>query len=261
MVFCSIDDDDDILFPGEERRIVENKDSNDDDDIESKHIGRNNSNNCIDDDDDNDDDVIEFPGEKESLKYGNGSAVVGSVNDLTSISPKKTCMHRIFDIYRFIAAFAAFNMSIGVLVSLCLFDLTLIEHVIQVFLSVICVFIALSEVIDDNESLDGNRSSSSISVYKLCSGMIYPNWIARGTLYIFLGVIGISQWELAEDHEKLLVGYICVASWMMIVSGTIYVISGIFCCQRLKENCCTDHKKRYEHSLSLKKKLKNRGGI
>jgi len=64
-----------------------------------------------------------------------------------------------------------------------------------------------------------------------------------------LGVIGVSQWETAEDHEKALVGYICAVSYMMIISGMIYIISGIFCCQRLKDHVADDYKKRCQRSL------------
>ena len=229
--------EDEIIFPGEERK--EKQADKEEEDIESKS-GINKE----------EQDVV-FPGERESLKYGDGS----KIEDLPAsekdkiLNPKKNLIHRAFDVYRFLASFAAFNMSIGAFLMLCYFQHTKIEYTILAFLSAICVFIVISEVVDDSLN----------NTFCGCGGggpLIYPNWIARGILYIFLGVIGISQWETAEDHEKMLVGYIYAVSWMMIIAGVVYTLSGIFCCQRLKEGVVSDYRKRYEHSLALKKNLK-----
>lgn len=192
--------------------------------------------------------AAEYDGERESLNKTESIENIPelSADELNILKPKKTCIHVTFEVYRYIAAFAALNMSVGVFVSLCLFELTLIEYVIRVFMSAICVFIVISEV--------GGDSGTTT----LCGGsMMYPSWIVRGTLYAFLGVIGVSQWETADLllNEKMLVAYICAVSWMMIVAGMVYLISGIFCCQRLKESVVDDYAKRCEHSLSLEKKL------
>ena len=71
-------------------------------------------------------------------------------------------------------------------------------------------------------------------------------------MYTFLGIIGISQWETAQAHEKILVGYIYAASWMMILAGFLYFASGLFCCQKVRESVVSDYKKREEHISYLK---------
>ena len=35
----------------------------------------------------------------------------------------------------------------------------------------------------------------------------------------------MSQWEAAEDYEKVLVGRACIAPWMVIVSGVVRSIA------------------------------------
>merc|ERR1711862_779209 len=124
----------------------------------------------------------------------------------------------------------------------------LVEYFIRVFMAVICVFIVLSEVGDDILLLCGDAM------------MMYPSWIVRGTIYLLLGVIGISQWETAEnyDYGKVVVGYICAVSWMMIVAGIMYTLSGILCCQKVDERVMEDYKKRCERSQSLRKKVEKR---
>ena len=83
-----------------------------------------------------------------------------------------------------------------------------------------------------------------------------------GAIYTFIGVIGISQWETAEDHEKVVVGYIYAVSWMMIVAGTLYFVSGILCCQNVGESISRDYNERYEHNSYLKTKMeKTRRGV
>merc|ERR1711982_320224 len=99
----------------------------------------------------------------------------------------------------------------------------LVEYFIRVFLAVTCVFIVLSEVGDDILVLCGDAMT------------MYPSWIVRGTIYLLLGVIGISQWENAENYNygKVVLGYICAASWMMIAAGILYTFLDYFVCKRL----------------------------
>ena len=104
---------------------------------------------------DNNDNLDDQDNRSVETKSLNKNTEIDTIPDLSAdevnvLKARKTCLHLIFDAYRYIAAFAAVNMSIGVFVSLCLFDLTLIEYITRVFMSAICVFIVISEIGGDS---------------------------------------------------------------------------------------------------------------
>lgn len=88
---------------------------------------------------------------------------------------------------------------------------------------------------------------------------IIQNWVLRGFLYSFIGLIGMEQ-DLAIRVEEISAGsasvlgpdfltlfamlFINITAWTMISVGILYIVLGMFCLQGLYERIEKDYREK-----------------
>lgn len=186
-----------------------------------------------------DDEALKTQDTEESKKKNDNSGIGGGPTP-----PKRSFMHKLFLASRYIAFFLSFNMAVGEIVILCyseLLKLEIIEFALHIYLLLISIMIMFNE----------------IGWFKfILTSEILRNWISRGALYAFIGVIGLNDIEVklgAEDMDVLhefAYFYLVGVSWAMIGSGALYVLLGVLCLQRLHDELEEDHRdKLLRHQL------------
>jgi hypothetical protein len=87
-------------------------------------------------------------------------------------------------------------------------------------------------------------------------GLAYSNWILRGFVYSFIGLIGLEQ-DLAIKVEDIAAGttsvfgpdigtlfamlFVSITTWIIIGVGILYAVLGLLCMQGLYERMEKDH--------------------
>jgi predicted membrane protein len=91
---------------------------------------------------------------------------------------------------------------------------------------------------------------------RVLRGLAYSNWILRGFVYSFIGLIGLEQ-DLAKKVEDIAAGttsvfgpdigtlfamlFVSITTWIIIGVGAIYAVLGLLCLQRWHERMEKDH--------------------
>jgi hypothetical protein len=91
---------------------------------------------------------------------------------------------------------------------------------------------------------------------RVLRGLAYSNWILRGFVYSFIGLIGLEQ-DLAKKVEDIAAGttsvfgpdigtlfamlFVSITTWIIIGVGAIYAVLGLLCLQRWNERMEKDH--------------------
>ena len=91
---------------------------------------------------------------------------------------------------------------------------------------------------------------------RVLRGLAYSNWILRGFVYSFIGLIGLEQ-DLAKKVEDIAAGttsvfgpdigtlfamlFVSITTWIIIGVGAIYAALGLLCLQRWNERMEKDH--------------------
>lgn len=91
---------------------------------------------------------------------------------------------------------------------------------------------------------------------RVLRGLAYSNWILRGFVYSFIGLIGLEQ-DLAKKVEDIAAGttsvfgpdigtlfamlFVSITTWIIIGVGALYAVLGLLCLQRWNERMEKDH--------------------
>ncbi len=171
-------------------------------------------------------------------------------NNNTQPSYQRTFSHKLFRLLKFITAIVAVLLLIAQVISLVYLPFDGVELLLKIFLSSFCVMIILNEV----EWWGILRASP-----------LLWNWIPRGYLYAFIGLVSVEENNLKPssgalntlpiDYTAAL--FIETASWMMFVIGILYISLGLCCCQvyqtKVRENYkerVAERKKVFEDGLT-----------
>jgi len=164
--------------------------------------------------------------------------------------PTRSCCHTIFIGVQIFAVLGNVCMIATQVVPLFICDIDAVQQVIRCYLAIFaCVFL-LTEL-------------------EWVKSQFLQNWISRGFLYSFLGVVEIEQhfaMSLDGTLQKLAVHsyqhwdvqwtsvFINLSSWWMVGTGCLYFLLGVFCMQRIRNNCrkqYQDQLKHYSESMNL----------
>ncbi|KAL3759969.1 hypothetical protein ACHAWU_000592 [Discostella pseudostelligera] len=158
--------------------------------------------------------------------------------------PHKSVCHLIFDVVRYSAIISCFMMFLTQTIPLIIFidESTWLQIAVRLYLAIFCLIFILVEF----------RTP-------LFNGIV-QNWILRGFLYSFIGLIGMEQ-DLAIRVEEISAGstssvlgpdfltlfamlFINITAWTIISVGILYILLGVFCLQGLYERLEKDHREK-----------------
>lgn len=153
-------------------------------------------------------------------------------------SSKRTYVHRVYRLFKFINILMSLLLVIAQVVSVVYLPFDGIELVLKIFLSSFSVLVILNEL----ELWEVLRSSP-----------LLKNWIPRGYFYAFIGMVSLEENNIkpkeGSDLTTIPVDYtaamfIETASWMMVGLGVCYVIFGLCCGQRYLYKVKDDYSER-----------------
>ena len=103
---------------------------------------------------------------------------------------------------------------------------------------------------------------------RVLRGLAYSNWILRGFVYSFIGLIGLEQ-DLAKKVEDIAAGttsvfgpdigtlfamlFVSITTWIIIGVGALYAVLGLLCLQRWNERMEKDHTEKVNEWKRIKK--------
>ena len=159
--------------------------------------------------------------------------------------PKKTPLHVLFDILRYLAIISSAAIFFTQLLPIVWLRnekiITGLQYFVRIYLMIFCVSFVLLE--------------SRIPLLRRLTFPAHDNWILRGFMYTFIGIIGMEQdvaikveeiasgsHLLGPDYGSLLASLsISVTTWIMVGVGVLYMILGMMCLQNLYERMETDY--------------------
>jgi len=118
-------------------------------------------------------------------------------------------------------------------------DIEPIQYVLRCYLSVFSLLILLAEI------------EFSWTIKRI---PIFNNWIHRGLFYSFFGLVGVEESVAIDlDGESIPATFIHVSSWMMVASGVIYFVLGIFCMNKVRDRCVASYEEKLREAETKKK--------
>ena len=160
------------------------------------------------------------------------------------LNPKRSCLHAFFNFISLIVIIAAINMGVGQALGIFLQNLNFVEYALRMYVIIICGVIVLNEL-----------------QWCTCiiSNSLLTNWIPRGIIYTFIGVIGMEEFVVKDESlltttQKI---YIQTVSWGMISSGLLYAVLGLFCIQHFHKNAIEDYDRRVELSKARRREMRS----
>mmetsp|Transcript_11264 Transcript_11264/g.15884 ORF Transcript_11264/g.15884 Transcript_11264/m.15884 type:complete len:322 (-) Transcript_11264:228-1193(-) len=181
-------------------------------------------------------------------------------NDKPKRAPKRSACHSFFVIFQTVTILANVCFILTEVLPIYVGNLALLQIFIRSYLALFSFIFVLAEF--EMEFL--NKTS-------------LRNWIARGFLYTFLGLVGMEQ-EIAMSSNlsnetgqsdkfalyldvKWALLFIQVTSWWMVAMGCLYFLFGLFCMKRILRRCRHHYQSRlvkYRKSLQKAKKQQQR---
>ena len=169
--------------------------------------------------------------------------------------PQRSIWHVTFDFIRIVAVVANFMMLAQQLLPLVLLKekSTLLQNAVRAYMIIFCVSFIVLEL--------------RVPLLRRIA-MPNSNWILKGFMYSFIGLIGMEQ-DLALKVEDIAAGtssllspdygtliatlFLTLTTWIMICIGALYTLMGVLCMQGWYESM---EKKHRERVIEWKKKKK-----
>uniref|UniRef100_A0A7R9WMH7 Golgi apparatus membrane protein TVP15 n=1 Tax=Craspedostauros australis TaxID=1486917 RepID=A0A7R9WMH7_9STRA len=143
------------------------------------------------------------------------------------MNPRRKCVHKVFVVINGITVIIATLMFVAQLLGIYFKTLSLVDYVLRVYIIALCAMIVMNEL----------EWTSVIRESRLLR-----NWLTRGLIYAFVGVLGIEQYEASPSgrhddsaHFDVAMNFIRVVSNIMVGVGGLYFVMGI-CCMQLVSN-------------------------
>lgn len=171
--------------------------------------------------------------------------------------PQKSICHLLFDSVRYLAIIASCMMFTIQIVPLMVLggESTWLQISVRSYLAIFCLSFILTE--------------SHIPFLQRIVLSSHNNWILRGFLYSFIGLIGMEQ-DLAVKVEDIAAGtfgalgpdygtlfatlYMSITTWLMIGVGILYTALGLLCLQGWYERLEKDHIEKVREYRQKKKR-------
>lgn len=160
--------------------------------------------------------------------------------------PRRSCCHLIFTFISLVTIIASACLLLTQIVPLLIdaSQVSILQTALRCYVSIFClIFIAVE---------------FDIPIRFVRKSEILQNFIFRGFLYTFIGLIGAEE-SLAFQFEDALKKdgmmpdgvtsyraslFIQISSWLMVGCGTVYLLMGICCLRRIRDRCRDDFKRK-----------------
>lgn len=170
--------------------------------------------------------------------------------DPDEIDVKRTCCHSIFYLISYYSIISLLCLLFSQLMPLFLLKIEGLHFLLRCY---VCLFSIVLLIVEAEMSLSFITESGIVS-----------NWISRGIILSFLGLInkeaskqviiinnGQEQWHF----WNFFLVFQTVASWMMVVSGGLYALMGLMCLDGVKESQERQYQKNVEEE-KMRKRLR-----
>lgn len=165
-----------------------------------------------------------------SVKAEEEAQQAASEEEVTN--PKRRKIHKLFFFISVVAMISALSMSAGQVIGLVFKKVGPIQWILRAYTIGLCFVVLFTET----------------EMSKLArENIILHNWISRGLIYAFIGVIGLEEIDSSDFKENPVRGvvpaqyFIKAVAWVMIGVGAVYFFMGIACFQRYYEKERTEY--------------------
>lgn len=158
--------------------------------------------------------------------------------------PTRHLLHKLFIVVSVLTALVAMWMGTGQILGIAVYENGPVDYVLRGYVILLCLIVILVEL----EWPAFARESA-----------VLHNWVSRGLLYVFIGVIGMQENETAvlkneEYHSyEVMTDIIKAVAWNMAGCGLLYFVMGLLCLQLLLHRMRKDYQARLELSKEQKK--------
>jgi len=157
--------------------------------------------------------------------------------------PARNLCHKLFILISVLTGLCALWMAIGQVLGFVVYENTPVEYTLRAYIIVFCILVILVEL----EWTKFVRESRLLS-----------NWITRGLIYVFIGVLGLQEnegivKEGATGYETML-EIVKAVAWNMIGCGLLYFVMGICCLQLVLDRMRKHYQERVVRAKQHNKK-------
>lgn len=156
------------------------------------------------------------------------------------LHPSRRLTQKLLIGYRLVTGVAALNMAAGQVLGIVFQPSTgPVQYVLRFYVVMLCVLVVLNEL-----------EYFTLTV----ESRILHNWITRGALYAFIGLLGLDENDTANYATSVDAGtaYLRAVAWIMIGIGALYASMGICCLQVVHDRARADYERRVELAKILR---------
>ncbi|CAB9522370.1 COPI associated protein [Seminavis robusta] len=159
--------------------------------------------------------------------------------------PRKSCLHRTFNLLSFVMGMAGFLMIIGQLIGLYYYEMDPIQGIMRGYVVLMSLLVILTEL----QWFQFIRESAILRI-----------WITRGIFYSFVGVLGLEEndtTKISSEHVGVAsaVKFVEVVAYIMVGCGCLYFVMGCLCLQLIYNRVVTDYEQRVSEAKANQKKV------
>ena len=171
----------------------------------------------------------------------------------SELNPRRSILHRLFIAIRTVTVISAILMAASQFVGIYFQSLDALKSVLRGYMIAFSLIVAFNEL--EFTSLVRNSA-------------VLRNWISRGFLYTFVGVLGLVEYEadmtsnlsdLSGKNRAL--RFIRVSAWIMVSVGILYTMMGALCLQLIANRVQEDYKKRVEQAKVTRRATERYGSL
>ena len=193
---------------------------------------------------------------------------------------RRSCCHSFFILISIYSSFALLFLFTSQLAPLLVYDIRGLHMYLRVYIAFFSFILLMVELeVPYFSSTPRTLSDGNDNGTPIAEGFM-DNWISRGILHSFLGLINqeeslvmtnIQQLNLQKsktnnlpEAQILLDLFVQITSWMMVISGVLYALMGLFCLRSVKVKCqmkYRDDLQKEEQRLTILKDEKASGAV
>ena len=143
-------------------------------------------------------------------------------------------------------------MAIGQIVGVVFYEAGPVEWILRIYVNLLSLLMVLNEL----EWWKFTRESR-----------ILRNWVTRGMIYGFIGVIGLEQNDNSTSRDDTNARgvdmgeiYIKAVAWIMIGSGFVYCLMGVACVQHVYNRQRADYEERMAQAPNVRRAIEESTG-
>ena len=156
----------------------------------------------------------------------------GKLDDI----PARRAFHKFFILVAILASLSALCMAAGQILGIFIYENGPVQHALRGYVLILCVLVILIEI------------EWPTAIHET---FLFRNWISRGLLYVFIGVIGMQESDTSEivESDKMetyetIADIVVAVAWNMIGLGCLYLLMGMLCLQYALNRLRNDYQAR-----------------